>query len=73
MLKRIKSILVEQAKDLAVMSAQDAFYDYEAEEVSNDYKVYKTEEDMEHGKIKVQEIVKHYWQGTPFIVFSKVL
>jgi len=55
------------------LSAKNAFEDYEAEEVSNDYKVYKTEENMEHGKIKVQEIVKQYWQGTPFIVFSKVL
>ena len=55
------------------MSAQDAFYDYEAEEVSNDYKIFLTEENLEHGKIEVGKIVRLYWEGTPFVVFSKVI
>ncbi|PGQ88245.1 hypothetical protein [Priestia megaterium] len=52
------------------LSAKDAFEDYEAEEISKDYKVYLTEENLELGKIKVQKIVEHFWKGTPFIVFS---
>lgn len=63
---------LEQAKDFYQkeigLSNEDAFYDFEPNEVPLDHKVYTDESCTEMQTLK--SIVDEYWKGKPFIATS---
>lgn len=58
----------EWYKDYTGLSADEAFYDYEAHEILGEEKIYEDENREE--MVSVNKIVEAYWQGSPFIAVT---
>lgn len=50
------------------LDAKEAFYDYEAEEISLDKLIW--EDETMKNKISVAQVIEDFWQGVPFIAIS---